>query len=218
MDRPFLRYRYLLAALPLLAALVPAAGCVGALTTIAYLVKGIEIPAEFNGLRGKRVAVVCQPMVALQYRNSTAAKDLARQIGNLLRERVSKVQIVDHRKVDEWIDENTWEDYNQIGKALKADIVLGVELEEFDTLQGQTLYQGRANVTMKVVDCAHGGKVLFLRHLPQILYPPNTGIPTSERQESQFRREFILVLADQIARHFYAHDPGQDFARDTAAL
>lgn len=218
MDGSFLRYRYFLAALALLAAVVPAAGCVGFLTTAMYLIRGTALPAEFNGLRGKRVAVVCQPMVSLQYRNSTAAKDLARQIGSLLRQKISKIEIIDQRKVDEWIDENTWDEYSEIGKALKADLVLAVDLENFSTLQGQTLYQGKANVTLRVIDCANGGKVIFLRHLPQVLYPPNAGIPTSEQQEPQFRRRFILVLADQIARYFYGHDPIDDFARDADAL
>ena len=36
--------------------------------------------------------------------------------------------------------------------------------------------------------------------------------------EAEFRREFVAVLADQIARHFYAHDPYADLAQDAAAL
>jgi len=218
MDGSFLRYRHLLAALALLAALVPAAGCVGLFTTAAYLIRGTTLPAEYKGLRGKRVAVVCRPMVSLQYRDSTAAKDLARQIGNLLRQKVSRIEIVDQRRVDEWVDEHTWDEYREIGKALKADMVVGVDLEDFSVLQGQTLYQGKANVTVRVVDCEHGGKDVFFKRLPQVVYPPNAGIPTSEQQESHFRRRFIAVLGDQIARYFYGHDPIDDFARDADAL
>ena len=42
-------------------------------------------------------------------------------------------------------------------------------------------------------------------------------MPTSERTEPEFRHEFVLVLADQIARHFYAHDPYADMGQDAAA-
>jgi hypothetical protein len=218
MDRHFSRFGLLLAALTLAAAIAPAAGCVGLLTTVAYLVKGMDVPAEYDGLKGKRVAVACQPLVALQVRNSTAAKDLSREISKLLEQRVSKVKIIDQRKVDEWIDENTWDEYAEIGRALKADMVVGVDLEDFNIYQGQTLYQGTANVTLKVIDCKNGDKVVFEKHLPPVVYPPSAGIPASDRQESQFRREFIAVVADQVARFFYTHDPFQNHAMDATAL
>lgn len=218
MDGPSPRYRYLLAALTLVLAVVPAAGCVGLLTTVMFLWKGTDLPAEYDGLKGKKVAVVCQPLVALQYRNSTAAKDLAREISKLLKQKVSKIQIIEQRKVDEWIDENTWDEYAQIGKALKADLVVGVDLEDFSIYEGQTLYQGKANVTLKVVDCNDSGTIVFERHMPQVVYPPNHGIATTERQEPQFRREFVVVLADQIARYFYPHDAFQEYAVDAKAL
>jgi len=218
MARLLLRYRWLLAALALSAAVAPATGCKSVLTTVMYLVKGTNIPAEFKELRGKRVAVVCQPLVALQYRNSTAAKDLGRQIASLLKQKVPKIEVIDQRKVDEWIDVHDWDDCREIGDALEADMVVSVEMEGFSIYQGQTLYRGKANVTLKVVDCANGGEVVFERFPPQVVYPPNRDVPVQERQESQFRREFIGILADQIARYFYAHDAYQDFALDAASL
>jgi hypothetical protein len=36
--------------------------------------------------------------------------------------------------------------------------------------------------------------------------------------ESGFRTKFLLVLADQIGRHFYPHDPNADLAQDSTAL
>ncbi len=218
MDRPFLRYRSLLTALALVAVLVPVAGCTNFLTLAAYMIKGTDVPAEFDNLEGKRVAVVCQPMVELEYRSGMAAKELAREIGSLLKQHVAKIEVIDHRQVDAWIDENSWDRYEDIGDAVKADLVLGVDLESFQIHKGQTLYQGSANITMHLVDCSNGDEEIVNRPLPQMLYPPSAGIPTSERQESQFRREFVTVLADQIARHFYKHDPYQYHALDAAAL
>lgn len=218
MDRSSSRRRFLLAALGLAIAVAPASGCTGLMTTIAYLVVGTDLPAEYDGLKGKKVAVVCRPMVSLQVRNSTVHKEIARAVSALLEQKVSKIQIVDQRKVDEWSDENTWDDYAEVGKALKADMVVGIDLEDFTVLEGQTLYQGKANVTVKVIDCAGKSKVPFERTLPQIVYPPNHGVPTSDRQESQFRREYVAYLADHIARHFYPHDPYNDWAQDAAAL
>ncbi len=217
MNRPSVRYGIALT-LALAMAALPAFGCRSALATAIFLLKGTDVDPDFAELKGKKVAVVCRPLVTLQYQNTSVARDLAQQITLLLQQQVPKIQTIDQRKVGKWTDENTWEEYPEVGKAMKADMVVGIDLEGFSIFQGQTLYQGKANATIRVYDCRHGGKVAFEKVLPQAVYPPNSGIPTSDRLEAEFRREFVTVLADQIARHFYAHDPHADMAQDAAAL
>lgn len=217
MDRPSVRHSVALA-LILALAVLPTLGCRSGLTTLAYLIKGTDVDPDYDGLKGKKVAVVCRPLVSLQFNNSNVARDLAMQMTRLLQENVKKIQTVDQRKVTKWTDENTWEEYPEVGKAMKADMVVGVDLEGFSVYQGQTLYQGKANATVRVYDCKQGGKIVFEKTLPQSVYPPIAGIPTSDRLEAEFRREFTLVLADQIARHFYPHDPHADVAQDVSAL
>lgn len=198
--------------------ILPAIGCRGLMTTAIYLIKGTDVDPDFKELKDKRVAVVCRPLVSLQYRNANADRNLARQITRLLQEKVPKIETVDRRKVAKWTDENTWEEYPEVGKAMKADLVVGVDIEGFSLYQGQTLYQGKAQVTVRVYDCQNGGEVVFEKTLPRVIYPPNSAVPTSDRTEPEFRRQFILVLADQIARHFYAHDPYADLGQDADAL
>lgn len=217
MDRPSVRYGIVLA-LTLTLATLPALGCRSALATAMFLIKGTDVDPDFGELKGKKVAVVCRPLVSLQYRNANAARDLAQQVTLLLQQQVPKIKTVDQRKVTKWTDENTWEEYAEVGKAMKADMVVGIDLEGFSIFQGQTLYQGKANATIRVYDCRQGGKMVFEKILPQAVYPPNSGVPTSDRLEAEFRREFVSVLADQIARHFYAHDPHADLAQDASAL
>jgi len=222
MDRPFLRYAYAAALLALVASFVPAVGgCRSALTTAAYLVKGNTADAEFDGLKGKKVAVVCRPLANLTFRDSNVAKDLAREVNNLLKANVPKVKMIDQQKVDLWLDEHgDWDDYAEIGQdsELGADVVVGVDLHSFSIYQSQVLYQGKANVALTVYDCADGGQVVFRKELPQSVYPPNAVIPTSEKQESEFRREYLRIVADMIGRHFYAHDRHADYALDARAL
>ena len=43
-------------------------------------------------------------------------------------------------------------------------------------------------------------------------------IQKSAIREIEFRREFIGLLADQVGRHFYAHDRYADFASDAKAM
>ncbi len=220
MDRSPLRYGYLVAVLTLAAVVTAAGGCRTVLTTAAYLIKGTNVDADYDGLKDKKVAIVCRPVTNLTYRNPSVAKELAREVGILLRENVPKIKVIDQRKVTEWADQrdSDWTEFTEVGEALEADMVVGIELQEFTIYRGQTLYQGKANVTVSIYDCTDGGQAVFEKTLPQSLYPPNIGIPTSERPEAEFRREFVRVLADQIARHFYAHDPHADITMDAAVL
>lgn len=217
MDRPSLRHGIALL-LALAVAILPAVGCQSVLVTAMYLIKGMDVDPDFKDLKGRKVAVVCRPLVTLQYRDSNVGRDLAQQVALLLQKEVPKIQVIEQRKVAKWTDENTWEEYSEVGKALKAEMVVGIDLESFSIFQGQTLYQGKANATIRVFDCRKGSKQVFEKTIPQSVYPPNAAIATSDRSEPEFRREFLLVLANQSARHFYAHDEYADMGQDAAAL
>jgi len=198
--------------------LTSSAGCSTVAFTLAYLIKGTDVPAECKALKEKKVVVVCRPLASLQYRNARVDQNLAEQVGVLLARNVPKIKMVDHRKVAEWMDENSWDEYTEVGKALRADVVLGIDLEDFQLYQGQTLFQGRAQVELKLYDCKTR-EIVFRKRLRPSVYPPNRRmIPTSECQESEFRQAFVGFLADQIGRHFYAHEPYADIALDAKAL
>lgn len=194
-----------------------ASGC-NLLATAMYVVEGTNAKAAFDGLKGKRVAVICRPVSSLHFRDSSVSRDLAKQVGIYLEKSVKKVKLIDQREVFEWADENNWEDYVEIGKALHADMVVGLDLEEFSLYKGQTLYQGKANVKVMVVDVSQGKEPIFERNLPQTIFPPNGEIPTSDKPEAQFRRQFVGHLARQIAQYFYDYDATFDFANDSTAL
>jgi hypothetical protein len=213
MARPSIRYG--IALLAILAATLPAPGCRGLAFTLAYFISGPDVAAEFEGLNGKHVAVVCRPLPSLEYNNPNVARDLAGQVSMLLAQKVSKIKIIDQRKIAKWADENRWEEYAEVGKAVKADVVVGIDLESFSLYEGQTLYRGKANVAIQVVNCKTG-KTLFEKPL-QSIYPPNIQVPTSDMVEKVFRQKFLGVLADQIGRHFYPHDPHADLAQDSTA-
>lgn len=200
-----------------MAPLAIATGC-NLMATAMYVVSGQNTPAEFSGLEGKRVAVVCRPVTSLHFRDSSVSRDLAKQVSLLLERNVSKIQLIDQREVFEWADENNWEEYAEIGKAVNADLVVGLDLEEFSLYQGQTLYQGKANIHLLVYDVKSSREPAFEKNLPQAIYPPTAPIPASDNQEAHFRRKFVAYLARQIAHHFYAHDSTVDFANDSTAV
>ena len=186
--------------------------------TIAYLVVGTDAPAEYDGLKGKKVVVVCRPLAGLEYRDSVAAKEVATQVSLLLKQQVSKIKVVDQQKVAAWMDVNAnWDGYPNVGKALDADMVVGIDLTSFSTYQGPTLYQGKARVSIEVFDLKDDNKSVFQKTMDEIVYPPNVGCPIYERSETDFRREFTGVVANLIARHFFSYDPNDDMAVDAHA-
>jgi hypothetical protein len=216
MDRSTRRWQFRqIVAWLMIVALAPLqSGCVNALATAAWLVKGNDVDADWNGLRNKRVAVVCRPLVELQYSTGTrSAQELAVIVGRLMSQRVRKITIVDPREVAEWTDENDWDDFAEVGKALKADMVVGIDVEEFSLYQSQTLYQGKARLAVTVYDVADGGKTVYNKSIPRVVYPPNRGVDTS-LPEDDFRRRFVAHLADIVGRHFYSHDGQADVALD----
>jgi hypothetical protein len=218
MDR--LRSRSVWVLLALVSAaggLVVASGC-NLVATAMYVIQGTNTRADFDRLKGKRVAVICRPVTSLHFRDSSVSRDLAKQVGLLLEKHVPKITLVDQRDVFEWADENSWEEYVEIGKALNADMVVGLDLEEFSLYQGQTLYQGKANLKILVYDVSKGKDPVFERNLPQAVYPPNAAIPAGEKPEPQFRRQFVNHLAQLIARYFYDHDSTVDFANSSTVL
>ncbi len=216
MDR--LRRRSLWVGSILAALMLLTAGGCSVLPFIAYLYQGIATPAEYDGLKGKRVAVICRPVASLQYQSSSVSRELSMAVAYKLEQNVKHIKLIDQDDVDKWEDENNWDNYLQIGKALKADMVVGIDLDQFSLLQGQTLYQGKASIEISVYDLSKATKrPAYQKSLPQRMYPPNAPVPAAEKPLAEFQREFIQALADQISRHFYDHDATQDFAADSAA-
>lgn len=208
-TRPY-RCNRLLAALLLIVAAVPlTSGCTSALATAVWLMRGNDGPAEYAGLKGKEVVVVCRPMVSLQYRNQSVSKDIAQQVGVLLSQNVRKLKLVNQRKVEQWMDENTWDEFLEVGKAMKAEVVVGIDLHEFNIHSGQTVFQGKARAAVKVYDCKTGD-LLFEKGVPEFTYPPNHVVPASDVQENDFRKKFVAILSERIARKFYPHDRHDD--------
>jgi len=218
MDRPYFGRRAFALLLLLALPLVATAGCASLFATWAYIAHQDTEKPDCDKLEGKRVVVVCRPVTELQFANSNAAPELATLVGELLKEHGKKIVIVSPSEVGRWTDENNWRDYPEIGKAMKADMVVGIDLEQFSLLQGSTLLQGRSRVNLAVYDMKDGGKRIWEKQLPQLVFPPNTPIPASDRSEADFQRQYLTEIAGHISRLFCAHDPDNDTTADTKVL
>ena len=155
----------------------------------ALFYEGNDIPAEWDGLKGKKVVVVCRPLTD-EFSNTGAARALAEAICDRLKAHVKKIQIIDPEKVAKLRDEKGIDDYLEIGRRLKAEKVLGVDIESFSVLDGQTLFRGRSTVSIQVYDVAEKQRRVAqdaaAGRVSQVLQhsrtgPPGSGIPQSVR-------------------------------------
>jgi len=200
-------------ALLLLLALPWPAGC-STLLTVAYLVQPNDVPAEFDGLKGKTVAVVCRPIIELEFSDAGSARELASLVGGQLADSVHRAKVVGQHEVARWIDENAWTDYQTVGDALDAERVVGIDLEEFRFHEGSTLYRGRAGVHVKVVDVATKN-VVFQKRIDDFSFPANNAIPATDLTETEFRQLFLQMLSQRISRLFHAYESREVFAEES---
>lgn len=201
-----------------IASLVLSTGCHQILATGIYVLEGGNVePAQCKEFEGKRVVVVCRPPSSSEYSHAGAARTLTRNVTTLLRENVKKVEMVEAREVDKWLDESDWDDIQELGRAVKAERLLVIDMEHFDLYKGKTLYQGAANIKLTVYDVEERNKVLWEKDLGEMLFPQNSAIPVQDKPVQQFEREYIAILARQIAVYFYKHDPNANFALDALA-
>jgi len=202
-----------------LVTLLPASGCVHTLlATGIYLWEGGNlVPADCDALEAHRVVVVCRPPSSQEYRHAGASRSLSQRVSEQLAENVEDIDVVNPREVDNWLDESDWGDFKELADAVRADLIVQIELDNFELYKGKTLYQGNADVTVTVYDMNDHGRILWDRHLGEVLYPVNSGIPSQDKPVQQFEREFVEIVAGTISRNFYKHDPHEMFAMDALA-
>jgi hypothetical protein len=214
------RARRVVAALALASAVcVASTGCLHTLlATGIYLWQGGNVvPADCDKLEKERVVVICRPPESHEYRNAGASRAIGARVTALLSENVKGVDMVRPQEVDNWVDQQDWDNFLDLGRSVKATRVVYVELDDFDLYKGSTVLQGQAEVRVTVYDMEQKGKIVWERQLGQVLYPRNSGIPAADKPVQMFEREFVDVVSRQVAVHFYKHDPNADWALDAVS-
>jgi hypothetical protein len=194
----------------------PNTGCVGLTVQIANMLGMQMVPAEYAGLRGRRVAVVCQ-VPDNGYGPETASESLAIELERYLRSHVKQVTFVPRHEVNNWLDVHADRliDYARMGKSLKADKVLLVEFGSFSYRDNATLYQGRADFNITVFDTETGEREYEFTE-PDMVFPSDTAYHLTDMSDDKFRRAFIAWIAADIGRRFHMNDFPKQFAKEPA--
>jgi len=200
----------------LIAMLLTAAPGCGFLSQMMYWTGGNQIKPKFSGLKKKKVAVVCfDAHSAGQVGDADA---LARAVAQKLQMQGDQITIIKHQHVLDWIDKqpDNVSDYQAVGRGVKADMVVGIDLDSFSTHDSTTLLRGRARVSTKVYDLAKTEDNLVYQTPPmEINYPEQGPRPAISDDEGQFRRIFLDILARKISKDFYSYEKMEDFGLDS---
>ncbi len=190
-------------------------GCVGLVAHLINAGWGDEVEARYEGLTEKKVAVVCLARSSL-YGPSSSSADIAARVEHFLAERVPKITIIPQQEVNEWTDEHDWDqrDYPLLGKGIGADQIVAIDVLSMSLHEGNTLYRGRTDIELRVLDMSCGGKVVYTEVLPQIVFPATNGLHITDVSEGEFRRQFLEWVSAQVAHRFYDYDRTEDFGRD----
>lgn len=213
------RTRFYLA-LFLMCATVSSSGCLARFA--AHMLNagmGNMVPAKFDGLAEKRVAIITVSGSS-SFGPTSAAELVARKVESKLRENISEIDLVSYQEIADWMDRNDWNgiDYQEVGEAVGADLVVAIDLQSFSLYDGKTLYRGKCDASLTVYDVKNAGEILYEDVPPQIIFPVAAGLHTTDTSEREFRRWFIDHVSNRLARNFYPYDAAVDFASDTSVL
>jgi hypothetical protein len=198
--------------------LLAGSGCLPLAANLMHVMRGGQVPPEFDKLQGKRVAVVCGSEAGIGVDSSSLM--LAHNLSNLLRIRGKKIEPIGQDQIDRWLSSyaDQDQDYLEIGRGVRADYVLAVQMNSLRLRDGQTLFRGQCDLEIQVIDVSRGPRPVFYKSLPNFAYPRVGGQSTHETDPVKFERLFLAVVAEHISRYFCPHDIGADVALDAAAF
>lgn len=198
----------------LLIFLMASTGCVSLLSNVLYVIKGKDTPAEFDDLKGKKVAVLVSNNGVHTW--DAVSVVLAKHINLHLAAKVKKIQLISQDMVEGVCQDQPLGqmDLEQVASRLGADYVIDASISDLKLREGQTLFRGRCTTAVVVYKKGESGAV-FRKSFPEYIYP-STGAPVTEMDESTFQRAYLTLVAGRIARVFYPYDPTEDVAMDAA--
>jgi hypothetical protein len=216
------------AALCLAAGLVLVAGCDP--RPFFYFLQPWEpmIEPPFKGsLEKKRVVVLTHAATGTQSDFLSLDRDLAREFGRIVREKVKKIDLVNQDKVWDWVEGHpNWTDPAEAARAFEADLVIFLEVESFQIQDPHSpgLLEGTARTHMQAVELDYPknskGKPIYDQpkeskvvydDYRDTLFPVRGPIQEgSSISRGAFKTKFLQVLATEISWHFVEHSPEED--------
>jgi hypothetical protein len=204
--------------------LFSASGCAGAFLMPIYLIYGTDAPAVYKNEmkaipKGSKMVVICRSNLNL-FGSANPNADLAQSVTYVVStemkdKKKKKLVWIPYAEVEDRFDEEELNSlsFEKMGHELKADYVIGVEIDAFDIHHSTQFFQGNAKVLVRMIR-VQDGETVVRQSMPTYTYPANP-IPRSEYDEIEFQKTFTVRLARNIATLFCPHDPHAEYATDS---
>lgn len=190
-------------------------GCGQAMGVLARAIHGDNEDPPCMEMEGK-VAVVCRPRASTSYQYGDVANELAKAVSTKVsmgikdfkkKKKRESIQMIPHDDVEKYCDGMEAEsDFVEIGKAVGADQVIAIDLLGFNHIAGTNVWQGHADMNVQLIDVKTGDVVYEPESLPEYVYPRNYVIPSTEQNEWNFQREYILRLGKYVSKQFVPYN------------
>jgi hypothetical protein len=209
----------------LVAGLTIAVGCDP--RPIFYFLQPFEpsIPPPGPSLKGKKVVVLTHATAGTQSEFPGLERDLTREFISNLRKKTKRITIVEPDKVATWVEAHPkWTDPTEAARDFEADVVIFLELEQFQTQAPGDLnvLQGTAKVHIQAFELAHPknsrGKPIVEQpkeahpiydDYQETVFPIRGPVPIdSGVGRAAFKNRLIQVVAAECSWHFVEHAPG----------
>jgi hypothetical protein len=180
-----------------------------------YIIKGHDIPAAYSEFESSSVAVVVLTDSS-SYGPDPLSDKIEHYIATKLMTNIDDIELISNREIENWVDINGWDEneMQDLGQGVSADYVLAINVDDYSIREGATMYKGRSEVKVSVIESATG-KVTHMSGPNHMEYPEN-GRPAIQTNDRKFEAFYLAWLTERIARQFYSHDPNSDVADDAA--
>jgi hypothetical protein len=185
------------------------------------------VPPAYAELKGKKVVVLAKAAPGATGEYVGLDREINRQVVQMLRQEVKKIEVVDPEKVYDWDrDHPTWTDPGELAEAFDADAVVFFEINKFqiESPSSPGMFEGRSAVHVRVVTRSHpkddrGRDLVDQPKFNEIVYdadrdtvfPSRGPMPASAEVSAPiFKGRFVKLVANELAWNFIGHAPGDE--------
>jgi hypothetical protein len=193
-------------------------GCLAKMAAgIVYAIRGNDTPAEFDGLKDKRVALICNTSGAVASEAVTSM--LTSNIVSSLNRNLPKADIVRQEEIDRVLEKQEFNDGDQqkLAASVRADYLVAVQVDNLKLRDGATLFRGQSDIKVTVYDMKNSGRIVFEKEIIEHSFPKNGGTPITDTTEARFRSAYLQLVGYRVASLFHPVDPTFDVALDATS-
>ena len=196
--------------------------------SILYFLQPFEptLPAPGPSLKSKKVVILTHVADNSLGEFQSLDREMNRELIRILKAGVKKIEIVDPEKVASWVEAHpTWTDPGELAKAFDTDLVIFLEVQEFQIQDPRSpgLLEGNAEVQIQVIEFAHPknskGKVntsqpketnRIYNESWKTTFPKRSPVSVDSVSPSVFKSKFLKLVATELSWQFMEHAPGDD--------